>query len=175
MKLKMMPVLLIVAGMASAAEADLSQVVQAERWQTIECSAKGFEFEGKPALQIDFPIDHKKGEPKYLIGWPRAFFTTRTTEADWSGAKKLEIKVRPDFTGTTQKILVVFQFFHEDAEPKRTKFIFPLQNGRTQIVTIDLAKLPSRNIERIGLVVRESDYKHGEDLKLTVIGYKLLK
>ena len=77
-------VALAAAGSVSLSAADLANVTTAKRWNPAECTV----VQAGKAMTVNMPIDHKAGEKKYPIGWPRLYLEKITpAEKDWSKAK----------------------------------------------------------------------------------------
>ncbi|MBQ9754761.1 MAG: hypothetical protein IJV93_08435 [Lentisphaeria bacterium] len=169
-------VALAAAGSVSLSAADLTNVATAKRWNPAECTV----VQAGKAMTVNMPIDHKAGEKKYPIGWPRLYLEKITpAEKDWSKAKAVSFKIKLEFTGKTAKYPVSFQV--KTKGPKETKnatkfFTIPgLVNNKTVTAVLPLKDVKNLdNVVCLGFNISESQYKHGENLKFTVSDFKLI-
>ena len=164
------------AGMISLSAADLSKVTEAKRWTPAECKA---ETVGN-TLVVNMPVDHKTGEPKYPVGWPRIYLLKLLPgEINWSGAKAISFDFKLEFTGKTAQYPVVFHVFWKAPNTKKDPSVAiqmpPLKNNTVNKVVIPLTKVKNLSaVSGIGFNISEAKYKHGENVKFTVSNFKLI-
>jgi len=155
--------------------ADFSKIYEVKRWSPAECTMTNTTVAGKPAFIVNMPIDHKGGEKKYPIGWPRTYLEKmNANETDWKDASKLTFKIKLEFTGTTARYPIQFHVFSK-GQKKSVPTNFQLTNNAEKEYSVDLSRLPSKEVYRIGFSISESNFKHGENFKFTVSDFKLVK
>lgn len=167
---------LAAAGSITLSAADLANVATAKRWAPYECTV----VQAGKAMTVNMPVDHKGGEKKYPVGWPRLYLEKLTpAEKDWSKAKALSFKIKLEFTGKTAKQPISFQV--RTKGPKDTKNttavidIPGLINNKEITVLLDLSKVKNLdNVVCLGINICEANYKHGENVKFTVSDFKLV-
>ena len=167
---------LAAAGSITLSAADLANVATAKRWAPYECTV----VQAGKAMTVNMPIDHKGGEKKYPVGWPRLYLEKLTpAEKDWSKAKALSFKIKLEFTGKTAKQPISFQV--RTKGPKDTKNttavidIPGLVNNKEITAVLDLSKVKNLdNVVCLGINISEVHYKHGENVKFTMSDFKLI-
>lgn len=164
------------ASAVTLSAADFSKVVDAKRWQIAECTAK---TEGK-TLVVNMPVDHKSGQPKYLVGWPRLYLRKLlANEKNWSKAKAISFDLKLEFTGKSTKYPLTFHFFSWPEGAKRDQSVsVPLRNLKNNTVNKVVIPFPKKFQPAIasgfGFNISEGQYKHGENFKFTVSNFKLV-
>ena len=167
---------LAAAAAVTLSAADFTKTIDAKRWTIAECTAK---TEGN-ALVVNMPIDHKGGEVKYPVGWPRLYlYKFQAQEKDWSKAKAISFDLKLEFTGKTEKYPLTFHIFWTVAGAKKpasaTVSIPALKNNAVNKVVLPLTKVKDlAAVSGIGFNISESQYKHGENFKFTVSNFKLI-
>ena len=166
------------AGSVTLSAADLSQVFDPKRWLPAECTVTAAEGGG---MTVNMPIDHKSGEKKYPIGWPRLYFRKfQAQEKDWSKAKAVSFKFKLEFTGKTEKYPITFHVRTTapgaEKEDAFTTIVPGVVNNKeiTAVIPLDKVKNPG-NVTTLGFNISESQYKHGENYKFTVRDMKLIE
>ena len=163
-------------GLISLSAADLSKVTEAKRWTPAECKA---ETVGN-ALVVNMPVDHKTGEPKYPVGWPRIYLLKLLPgETNWSNAKAISFDLKLEFTGKTAQYPVSFHVFwkapNTKKDPSAVMEMTSLKNNTVNKVVIPLTKVKNLSaVSGIGFNISEVKYKHGENMKFTVSNFKLV-
>jgi hypothetical protein len=164
------------AGAVTLSAADLSGIAAAKRWEPAECTVA----QNGNAMTVNMPVDHKGGEAKYPVGWPRLYLRKLTSaEKDWSKAKALSFKIKLEFTGKSEKQPIAFQVktqSSKEAKVKTTFLLIPgLINNKEVTATLDLSNIKDlNNVVCLGINISEEHYKHGENVKFTVSDFKLI-
>ena len=164
------------AGVLSLSAADLSKITDVKRWSPFECTAA----QAGKGLTVNMPVDHKGGQKDYLVGWPRAYLYKMTqAEKDWSKAKALTFQFKLEFTGTTARQRIYFQVRTQgpqDLKDTAHPLMIPAVKNNTSVtVTLPLDKVKNlNNVVTLGINIAEKDYKHGENVKVTISDLKLI-
>lgn len=157
--------------------ADLSKSIEAKRWTLAESTAK---TEGN-ALVVNMPVDHKAGQPQYLVGWPRLYLLTlQPQEKDWSKAKAISFDLKLEFTGKTDRYPLTFHVFWTPKGAKKYQSVSmpipALKNNAVNKVVVPLTKVKDlAAVSGFGFNISESQYKHGENFKFSVSNFKLVE
>ena len=164
------------AGVLSLSAADLSKITDVKRWSPFECTI----VQAGKGITVNMPVDHKAGQKDYPIGWPRVYLYKMTqAEKDWSKAKALTFQFKLEFTGTTARQRIYFQVRTQGPQdPKDTAhplMIPAVKNNTSVTVTLPLDKVKNlNNVVTLGINIAEKDYKHGENVKVTISDLKLI-
>ena len=164
------------AGAVTLSAADLSRIATAKRWTPEECTVT----QNGNAITVNMPVDHKAGEAKYPIGWPRLYLLKLDpAEKDWSKAKALSFKIKLEFTGKSVKQPITFQIKTQtpkDVKWKTTAISIPgLVNNKEVTAVLDISKIKDLDsVVCLGINIAEENYKHGENVKFTVSDFKLI-
>lgn len=164
------------AGAVTLSAADLSGIAAAKRWEPAECTVA----QNGNAMTVNMPVDHKGGEAKYPVGWPRLYLRKFiSAEKNWSQAKAISFDLKLEFTGKTEKYPLTFHIFWTVAGAKKpasaTVSIPALKNNAVNKVVLPLTKVKDlAAVSGIGFNISESQYKHGENFKFTVSNFKLI-
>ena len=169
--------ILIAAAAVTLSAADFTKIIDAKRWTIAECTVKT----ENNALVVNMPIDHKAGEVKYPVGWPRAYlYKLQPQEKGWTKATEISFDLKLEFTGKTEKYPLTFHIFWTVAGAKKsasaTVSIPALKNNTVNKVVLSLTKVKDlAAVSGIGFNISESQYKHGENFKFTVSNFKLIE
>ena len=164
------------AGFITLGAADLSKIADAKRWAPYECTV----VQSGNSITVNMPVDHKAGEVKYPIGWPRTYLKKLTAaEKDWSKAKALAFKIKLEFTGKTANPQIHFQIRTQGPKDAKdvsnSRLITGLVNNKEVTAVIPFDKMNNLdNVVCLGINICEDKYKHGENVKITVGDFKLI-
>ncbi len=134
--------------------------------------------DGHAAFIFHVPVDHFAGEPKYPIGWPRAYFYNAAS-INWKDYDVFQFKIYTKMNRDTLPKKAFSLAFRSPDRGKGIEMPFGKDNLRLNEWTTftmpisRLAKLPS--IHTIGFYVCESDFNHGDMLDFTIGGFKLIR
>ena len=134
--------------------------------------------DGHAAFIFHVPVDHFAGEPKYPIGWPRAYFGGAAS-INWKDYDAFQFKIYTKMNRDTLPKKAFSLAFRNPDKGKNIEVPFGKDNLRlnewtTFTMPINrLAKLPS--IHTIGFYVCESDFNHGDTLDFTFGGFRLIR
>ena len=169
--------ILIAAAAVTLSAADFTKIIDAKRWTIAECTVKT----ENNALVVNMPIDHKAGEVKYPVGWPRAYlYKLQPQEKGWTKATAISFDLKLEFTGKTAKYPIAFHVFWTSPGAKRdpsvTIPVTGLKNNTVNKVVLPLTKVKDLAVvSGIGFNISEAQYKHGENFKFTVSNFKLIE
>lgn len=151
----------------------------AKGWSVAESSlepSKEKAPDGSAALHWHVTVDHKTGEPKYPIGWPR--FGRGIPEGplrDWSGWDSLHLWVRADTSRDALPREPVGLGLHTpDKSSSFQRPLAELRKGEWVELDIPLREIPRHgDVRQIQFHISESKYLHGDTLDLLVAGPEL--
>ena len=127
--------------------------------------------EGKSSLLFATHINHKGGEKKYPIGWPRMGKTlTKTKMTDWSDYNFFECWI---YTETSRDALPATPFtvaFSHTGHRNTTPFrLHELKKDEWVKIVIPISRLKDpKDVQRIQFHISESDYKHDDRVDFTI-------
>ena len=149
----------------------LENLLAPERWVLAECTLSSVlaEEDSQPLLHLHIPVDHKAGEVKYPIGWPRITLSTRMDESQWYNYDSLSFAIytqvsRPEMSNIPISLAMYCgsQSYLENISAK---------HGEWLEITIPLDKLPApRIVTGLRFNIAESNYQH-----LDVLDFKIGK
>lgn len=162
----------------------LDRMNEPANWSPVEeCQAQASELPGPvggKALLLRVGIDHQGGEKAYPVGWPRAHFVPKESEADWSAWDAFEVMVQVRFVGAKRPAK---PFSLEIGEARPTFTLIPdipqadawiplaipvaeVLKGRPELAT---------GVPRVRVVVSESNYKDKDVVELHFGGFRLTR
>ena len=137
-------------------------------------------FGGHPVLKWEAPVDHFKGETKYLVGWPRTYFVSfkRQPEvpSDWSQWDNFEFEIRVKLENDDAKKGAPMTLHLTTAPPAFSMPLKNLNDGKIHTISLPIMKLkdPSK-VVRFGFSISESNYKHGAKLTVWAGNFRLIR
>ena len=160
MKNQLRSVLLATAALASfsASAAEKIQTLPLDvfavprRWSPAEStvSVAKEKFSGRPVLKWEAPVDHFKGETKYLIGWPRTYFTTFKRQpqviSDWSSWDNFEFEIRVKLEKDDANKGAPISLHFTSTPPGISLPLRNLHDGKLHTISVPTSKLSSRSL-----------------------------
>ncbi|OGV74598.1 MAG: hypothetical protein A3K19_05820 [Lentisphaerae bacterium RIFOXYB12_FULL_65_16] len=153
-------------------------------WSPVEeCQTKASDLQcplGGKVLLMHFGIDHQSGEKAYPIGWPRAHFTPKEWETEWSAWDVFEFMAQVQFVGKKQPAKPIGL---EIGETKPTFTVNPelAEPGKWITVSIPVAEILKDRpelaaaVSRIRFVVSESNYADKDVIDFHFGGFRLTR
>jgi len=158
----------------------LDGLADPNRWRPAECTvaaSRDRQAAGRPTLHLHIPVDHRGGEAKYPIGWPRAYFTLRDGEKGWEDFERFEFLLHAAMTRPTppRKVLNL-QVICPDKPRTTNRNLEEVRLGQWVRVSVPIREIAHvGEVARLGLNIAERDYRHGEQLDFRLGAFRLAR
>jgi len=134
--------------------------------------------DGHAAMTFHVPVDHFAGEPKYPIGWPRAYYNNASS-FNWNDYDYFQFKILAKMNRDTLPKKALSLAFRSPDKGRSREQAFGsgnLQLNEWTTFTMPITRLASlSSVSSIGFYVCESDFNHGDMLDFTIGGFRLIR
>ncbi|NQT54009.1 hypothetical protein HQ576_18285 [bacterium] len=151
------------------------------RWGPAECAVAAEEklkADGHPTVHMHIPVDHRGGEKKYPIGWPRMYLNLKKPgETGWADFERFEFLIHATMSRPEPpRNALNLQIHCPDKHNALYHNLEEIRLGQWARVSIPIRTIKDiEQVARLGLNISESDYKHGDVLDFRIGGFRLVR